>query len=597
MAITFEQIREAVNAAFRDSVVEGVPSSGAHNPVKQEIRDALALMIIALDDGGFSPPPDWAADLADVVSQLEQIDAAIVETTQLVADSQEQLDQSLALYGSLAEVQAASAAATDALEQILEVASGAPDAPSILNKIDKDAGNMTAPEKAALLSTLGGLPKSGVGAESTFLDSIQGITFIVSGSGGLGASLSSRFRYDTSLASFGYPVDDASDVTPALNAAMASGRDVYIPYVPGGLKMATAPTVPSTRFSLHGDESRTKLVKQFAGGAAFEFRGSDQSVKGLEVDFTGLSIANAGWLFDLRTDLSSMELTVGENIIAKGCVGLIRDRPSASFVSVLSRLTRVFGRNHRGVGGAVSRHYAFLEWESVVVDYVLSPTLDRSNMIVWDITGNAGGYAEKLEVSNVPRSEDAGMVGIRIRNTDALIFRQGLLDGIAGDGYLLDGGCNNLKFYETRTSITSGSSMKMRNGAGSGNINIGLYGHNGTGRNNVAGGYSPAVQHGLDVQSTQELDLAACRFQQFTGSGLKAQSMTELNAGNIKCRANTRYGLEFGASVNGVISGGSTLSNGLGNYLLPGAGNSTAALHGRNILGNSGALYDFDGVS
>lgn len=38
-------------------------------------------------------------------------------------------------------------AVNDALQQILEVASGAPDAPSILNKIDKDTGNMTNSEK------------------------------------------------------------------------------------------------------------------------------------------------------------------------------------------------------------------------------------------------------------------------------------------------------------------------------------------------------------------------------------------------------------------------------------------------------------------
>lgn len=441
------------------------------------------------------------------------------------------------------------------------------------------------------------MERDGSDADADFLDNIKNQTIVVNGAGGLGASLSARFRYDTSLASFGYPVDDASDVTPALNAAMASGRDVYIPYVPGGLKMVTAPTVPTSRFCLRGDAGRSRLNKMFDGGAAFEFKGSNQSVTDIEVDFLGLSAANAGYLFDLRTDLAGMEFVECENVVSYGAAGLVRDRASASNVSVLNRMEKIYGRLHRGVGGVIQRQFAFLEWDNVVIDYAQSPTLDRAGMIVWDISGNEGGYIEKLEVSNVPRVEDVGMVGVRVRNTNALIFRQGLLDGIAGDAYLLDGGCANLKFYETRTSICSGASVKLRNGAGAGNVNIHLYGHNGVGRNNVAGGYSPAGQHGLDVQSTQELDASDCRFQQFTGSGVKSAGSTELNVSGIKCRANSRYGLEFGNSNTGLFDGGITVANGLGDYLLPGAGGGNAFLHGRNLMGNSGGLYSFDGLA
>lgn len=129
--MTFEEIRGAVNAAWRDHVVNGVPATGPNEPVKREIREALGLMIIALDDGGFAAPPDWASDLASVVSQIEEIDAALAG--------------SLALYGSLAEVQAAATVATDALQQISEIAADAPDAPSVFNKAEKDGSNLTGP--------------------------------------------------------------------------------------------------------------------------------------------------------------------------------------------------------------------------------------------------------------------------------------------------------------------------------------------------------------------------------------------------------------------------------------------------------------------
>lgn len=77
MAVTFDQIRDAIKSAYRDYTTSGVPASGPWEPVKQEIRAALALLVVALDDGGFSEPPDWAADLATVVSQLENLDAAV----------------------------------------------------------------------------------------------------------------------------------------------------------------------------------------------------------------------------------------------------------------------------------------------------------------------------------------------------------------------------------------------------------------------------------------------------------------------------------------------------------------------------------------
>lgn len=439
------------------------------------------------------------------------------------------------------------------------------------------------------------LDDDGLNAADDLVENIKSLLFIATGSGGIGASLNTRFRYDCSLGSFGYPVDSESDVTPALNAAMASGRDVYIPYVPGGLPMLTQPTYPTTRYSLYGDGSRSLLNKLYNGGAAFEFRGSNQTVKQLAIDFEGLSLANAGFLFDARTDLTGIELTECYDIVSYGAGGLLKDRASGSNSGVIWRAERIYGRRHRGVGASIQEQFAFLEWDDLLADFALMTTLDRAGMVVWDINGNQGGYLQKLETSNVPRAEDAGMIGMRLRNCNATRIIQGLQDGIAGDGILIDGGCANLKFINAATSICSGAAVKIRTTAGS-NTNIKLFGFDGVGRKGL-GAYSPANQHLLDVDGCGQLDVMGCAFQEATGSGIFALNLSELNSCGTKFRANTRYGIETTTAVSGLIDGGTTIANGLGDYLNGGAGSGSQYFHGRNIWGNGGGTYNFDGVA
>lgn len=147
--MTFEEIRDGVNSAWRDYVIKGVPATGRNEPVKQEIRAALLKITVALENGGFSTPPNWAADLADVQSKLGDIDAVVaglgtvsakaVEAQAAASAAAAARDDAVEIYGSIAAVQDAAGVATDAVQQIADMASGAPDAPSILNKAEKAA--------------------------------------------------------------------------------------------------------------------------------------------------------------------------------------------------------------------------------------------------------------------------------------------------------------------------------------------------------------------------------------------------------------------------------------------------------------------------
>ena len=163
--MTFEEIRNAVNSAWRDHVVNGVPATGPNEPVKQEIRAALLKMTVAMENGGFSAPPNWAADLADVQSKLDDVDAVVAGLGTVSAKALEAQaaasaavaarDDAVAIYGSIEAVEAAAATATDAIDQMLEIASGAPDAPSILNKVNRNGSNV---EADAFRGAIGSFP-------------------------------------------------------------------------------------------------------------------------------------------------------------------------------------------------------------------------------------------------------------------------------------------------------------------------------------------------------------------------------------------------------------------------------------------------------
>jgi hypothetical protein len=74
-------ITDQANTVFRDSEVFGVPSSGPNDPDKRLIRALFALIDVAIENGGFTAPPDWAETLASVESQLENLVATAATVT------------------------------------------------------------------------------------------------------------------------------------------------------------------------------------------------------------------------------------------------------------------------------------------------------------------------------------------------------------------------------------------------------------------------------------------------------------------------------------------------------------------------------------
>lgn len=281
--MTFEEIRNAVNAAWRDYVVNGVPSSGVNDPVKQEIRAALLKITVALENGGFSAPPNWAADLADVQSKLDDVDAVVAGLGTVSAKALEAQaaasaavaarDDAVQIYGSIEAVEAAAATATDAIDQVLEIAAGSPEAPSILNKVNRDGSNA----RGDFLTT--------VGAATEFLP-LTGIEWIENPAwvNILASRLNDGRLYSIQGARLCYSVDFGQSWTPIGPSGVTGGRLAHsiLPLGDGEVLLATSSTLyktvgwPSSTFT-------TKLVFTNPTTSTFLPWGVDTTPSGLAV--------------------------------------------------------------------------------------------------------------------------------------------------------------------------------------------------------------------------------------------------------------------------------------------------------------------------
>lgn len=170
------QINDLGRAAFRDFSVEGLPASGAHEPIKRDVRAVYAVIDAALAslgvngaitvkaavkatlDGDLAHGANTLAIVYNDVAANNGIYAKVGQSgtgswskTALALPSS--FADDLAAVLASAEGVAAAAAQTAAdLLAIQQLASGAPDAPSILNKADKDGANVNADDfRAALL--------------------------------------------------------------------------------------------------------------------------------------------------------------------------------------------------------------------------------------------------------------------------------------------------------------------------------------------------------------------------------------------------------------------------------------------------------------
>lgn len=66
-----------IASVLRDYTLQGIPASGAHRPIKAEIRSLLAQIVATIANGGDALPPALAADIATVAAKLEAIDVTV----------------------------------------------------------------------------------------------------------------------------------------------------------------------------------------------------------------------------------------------------------------------------------------------------------------------------------------------------------------------------------------------------------------------------------------------------------------------------------------------------------------------------------------
>lgn len=445
--MTFEEIRNAVNAAWRDYVVNGVPATGPNEPVKQEIRAALLKLTVAMENGGFSAPPNWAADLAEVQSKLEDVDAVVAGLGTVSAKALEAQaaasaavaarDDAVAIYGSIEAVEAAATTATDAIDQMLEIASGAPDAPSILNKVNRNGSNV---EADAFRGAIGTFATRAAAMAHNFVPGnkpsairLDGYASAGDGGGALYKPVAAEPTHAGKLQTsdgqwwelaeavltpqmFGSPGNLVGDDAPGLTAAFTLGRPVFLPQPAVGYQLLTPCTATL----------KAELELDF-GGHTIIFKGGYIRLTGQTV-VSDRTLASAAGRYATSVKLNSVAglaagdlLYIGTNVPAetgwnytkKDLVKIRSIDPTTATVELDEPLNFAYATSDIGLTVSAARPQSVkllrpnLKYDPALGNQAMIDLIDLQNVVVEEPSGS-GAHA-----GFVPSSDESRR-GIRL---------------------------------------------------------------------------------------------------------------------------------------------------------------------------------------
>lgn len=359
------QINDLGSTAFRDFAVEGLPASGAHEPIKSDVRAVYAVIDAALAslgvngaitvkaavkatlDGDLAHGANTLAIVYNDVAANNGIYAKVGTSgtgswskTALALPSS--FADDLATVLASAEGVAAAAAQTAAdLLAIQQLATGAPDAPSVLNKAFKDGSNV---EAAAFRTALGlgnaALRNVGTtpgtvtaGDDARWEEKLDKAT----------AATDGKFKFDTdsqewSLADeFRQRVylirwkrsdntwDDAFDLALAY-VNTRGGGDIICP--PLDIPLNRTVVIPYGRINIVGNGQGSTVFKALFSGDVFRFKAPAgsylaASIRNCSIDYIGGSAATGGYavVFDGVGDCRAVSVGFNRTYRGVGFVG------------------------------------------------------------------------------------------------------------------------------------------------------------------------------------------------------------------------------------------------------------------------------------
>lgn len=365
---------------------------------------------------------------------------------------------------------------------------------------------------------------------------------------------------------FGAVGGGAADDTPAFLAALASGRPVYAPAVPGGYRLTATLPMTAGRM-LFGDHRQTWFVMD-PGVRFAEIAAGNVVLRDFMVNQMQGAAADT---FLLRTDMGHINRVFIDNVetIGSGC--FLRDMNSSN-IAVYVSVQRCVASVHRGPGVLLRDAFAYIKLSHVTIDYVGSAS---RNHVAYSFSNTEGLQMEFCDVTGgIADASTAGAHGFFFDNCIAAWLHSCMADTVGGVGFFGYGRNRHLYLTDCVSSLCNNHAFAFQ-GTGGASEHIDLTSCRAFGRNGIAGAMPGAS--GFDI-SALGTTLTNCRAAKNTGNGVTqtaAGAQTTLTGGQY--RENGGRGIVALGSGAFMGSGALMVGNAGGSYLLSSGAQHMAA--------------------
>jgi hypothetical protein len=396
------------------------------------------------------------------------------------------------------------------------------------------------------------------------------VGFIQSGASAAARTVQDKFRDTVSVKDFGAVGDGVTVDTAAFQAAVNTGKRVFIPN--GNYIISASINITNPVFI--DAESRQAIITLPAASSFDLFRIASNNVffRNFLVQGNG---TQTGSIFKLRSSVGSFEMFSFESIEAKQCHHFLTDDNSTG-VLTLCYLDSCFHRQPTGSGIDLNDMFAFFFVDKFTVDYV-GVTAPSSNTPGIRQRNGQGSRYSNVDVLGGTIGGFGNRRGIDIQNSEAIWLDRVMADTMGGEGIYLKN-CTGLYLSKVTGSLCDLHQIVIEACVNVIGLNLYAAGRAALGGTaaqdglRVSGGSTSAVLSNIFTSSNTQHGL------HLVGAGTSA-TITGLNSRN-----NTGRGFRC-AGLSSMTTGSQLASNTAGNYDLVGTFD-----HAMGIQLNSGAL-------
>jgi len=387
-----------------------------------------------------------------------------------------------------------------------------------------------------------------------------------------------------SVKQFGAKGDGTTDDRLAIQAALDTGRAVYVPYSPGGYKISSRLTAnPGT--NIRADWGKTSIIMGSDNDYFFEIKGGNIAIEGFIVD---CSFGNGSGVFLFRTDLGSVGQVYIKNIVTNLAGTLVSDISSVSNVIANVQFKTFLCLSQRGAGFSLTQslRISYCDWEDCTISYGTLST--NANFTAYMLSNLVECWINKCAAETLGHdmSTLSNNNAFVISNSEQVHLTDCVINACGGYGYRVTNGSYEvfISNCESRSAVKNGILVDAV-GSASSDITIA----NCTALGAVGNTYAPTYD-GISVQGANRVQISNCHALNNTGAGIFLASATHVTINGGRSDFNVGRGLDSSGTNTALISGMGFDNNTAGNASL-----SSSNMYLATCQGAAGSLISING--